>query len=195
MDKKIKILAKKLLYQGFNKIYAYDLAIASMDQQKAYRTLHQREVIQCFDSVFVLIYVPLVDSFILCQEFRVGVFCNRDQDDAYIYECVAGMIDKHASPEQIACAEVYEEAGIQVTALQQIAMVYASPGRMTEKTYVYYTEVGVVPNTGLYGLASEGEEIRTQLISRKEIYKMMDDMKIIDSMTLLALNWFRATYG
>jgi len=192
MTKEIKILNKKKLYEGFNRAYDFEFEVPSLNNDKNNKTLIKREVIECSDAVFVLVYAPELDSFVLCQEFRAGVFCHADSDDPFIIDSVAGMIDRDSSPAEIARAEVYEETGLTPGKLQLIAIVYSSPGRMTEKVHVYYTEVSGKPQGGIHGLAGEHEEIATHIIKRQDVYKMMDDFKILDAMTLLALNWFRA---
>lgn len=191
MRNTIKISAKKNLYVGFNQLDEYDLQVPSLNLNNPDSRICRREILKCSDAVFILIYAPEIDSFVFCQEFRAGVFINPSADDPFILECAAGMIDRESNPEQIARAEVYEETGLTAGDLQLIAAVYSSPGRITEKVYVYFTEVMGVPTTGIFGLADEHEEIITHLIKREEVYRMMDELKIIDSMTLLALNWFR----
>jgi ADP-ribose pyrophosphatase len=183
------------LYEGFNNVYACELAVPSLDTKKDYNRPFKREIIQCSDAVFVLIYAPDIDSFVFCQEFRAGVFFNKSGDDPFILECVAGMIDRDDSPEEIARTEVYEEAGLTAGKLQLIAKAYSSPGRMTEKVYFFYTEVTGTPQQGLFGLETEHEDIATHIIKRADAYKMIDELKIMDSMTLLALNWFRANHS
>ena len=189
---KTKILAKKSLYSGFTQLYEYNLEIASLNPQKQYLQPCTREILHCYDAVVVLIYAPEIDCFVLCKEFRVGVFCNENNnDEPYIFECVAGMIDENKSPIDTAKQEVYEETGLKVNKLQQIAKVYSSPGHLTEKIYIYYAEIAGIPQNGFYGLAAASEEIETHIIKREEVYKMMDEMQILDSQSLLALNWFR----
>lgn len=190
MTKKAKSTAEEKLYEGYLQLYKYDLEIPSLNHKKAYINLKKRELVHSADSILVLIYAPAIDSFVLCQQFRVGVFFNENQDDPFILECVAGTIDNHCSPEKTARREVYEETGLEIGTLTAIAVAYKSPGLMTEKTYIYYAKVQGIPKSGLYGV--DDEEIMTHIIKREKIYKLMDGMKIIDSATLIALNWFRA---
>jgi len=35
----------------------------------------------------------------------------------------------------------------------------------------------------------------TYIIPRKEVYELMDAMKIVDAATLITLNWFRVGYA
>jgi ADP-ribose pyrophosphatase len=194
MNSFAKLISKKTLYKGHSELYKYQMQVKSQDLSKHTARTMQREILHTYDAVVVLIYAADNDSFILCKEFRPGVFFNKAHDDPYIYECVAGMIDKNKTPEETAYQEIQEEAGLKAEHLQLITTVYSSPGHMTEKTYIYFTELKGTPKTGMFGLAEEGEEISTHLIKRDVAYQMMDEMKIKDAMTLLALYWFRAKY-
>ncbi len=187
-----QVTKQQVLHAGFNRLCEYTLNVPSLDPAKPVRHI-EREVLHCSDSVVVLIYAPEVDSFVLGREFRTGVFFNAGSDDPYIFECVAGMIDKDLSAEETARAEVWEEAGLRADKLELIATVYSSPGRITEKSHVFYNEIAGTPIAGLHGISGE-EEIATQIIKRTDAYQMMDTFKIIDGMTLLALNWFRAKH-
>ncbi len=189
-DPRVKILSTNIVHDGFNRLVDYQLQVASQADTNATRTI-SREVMECTDAVVVLIYAPAIDSFVLCQEFRTGVYFNARQDNPFILGCVAGMIDKHNNPEDTARAEVREETGLTVTALTPIANAYSSPGRITEHCYLYYAEVDGTPHSGFHGLAGEGEDIHSQVITRVTVYQMMDNLEIIDSMALLCLNWFR----
>lgn len=193
MIKKATTIAKEKLHDGYLKLYQYELEIPSLTIKKSSINLKKREIVHCANSIAVLIYVPTIDSFVLCQEFRVGVFFNSSNDDPFVLECVSGTIDKNWGPEETARKEMVEETGLAADTLETIAIVYKSPGLMTEKTYIYYTEVKNTPKSGLYGV--EDEEILTHIIQREKVYGLMDEMKIIDSATLIALNWFRAKLG
>ncbi|KTC86880.1 NUDIX domain-containing protein [Legionella brunensis] len=194
MSRKAKYTLKEKSYEGYLKITKYDLEIPSFNSSIAFIKATNRELVHSADSILVLIYVPENDSFLLCQEFRIGVYFNDSQDDPFILECVSGTIDKNSGPEETARKEVFEETGLSVKRLIPIAITYKSPGLMTEKCYIYYTEVAGIPKTGIYGVQGE-EEIKTQLVMRAKVYQLMDEMAIKDSATLIALNWFRAAKG
>jgi len=191
MRKAIKILSKKKLYEGHNSLYQYQFQLSGLSAKPLSKIISY-DVLHCRDSVLILIYAPDIDSFLLLQEYRWGVFCNNNHDDPIIYECVAGEIDAGKTPEQAAQLETKEESGLEINEFVHITTAYASPGHITEKTYLYYSEVAGTPQTGVFGLEEEGEEMLTTLIKREEVYKMMDEMKIVDAMTLLTLYWFRS---
>ena len=191
MTRKAKIISKEALSERFCKLYEYVLQMPSLARD-GHSAAIKREVIECSDAVVVLIYAKDTQSFVLCEEYRTGIIFNKtNDDDPLLLQCVAGMIDKDKNPEEIARMEAMEEVGVELSSLTHIASVYSSPGRHTEKTHLYLGEIDKAPEEGLFGLPEEGEEIRSRVISKTDIYHMMDEKKIIDSMTLNALNWFR----
>ncbi|KTD21441.1 NUDIX domain-containing protein [Legionella israelensis] len=193
--KKGRILEATQYYEGFNQFSVYNIEAPSLNPQKNYIHLNKREILHCSDSVIVLIYASEIDSFVFCQQFRSGIFFNPSEDDPFPLECVAGSIEKNHSPEETAYQEVREEAGLEVGHLREIMVAYTSPGIITEKTHIFYVTVKEVPQSQLGGLESEGEEILTHVIKREDVYQMMDNMKINDVKTLLALNWFRREFS
>ncbi|WP_207385245.1 NUDIX domain-containing protein [Legionella lansingensis] len=190
MTQKAKCVSQVKLHEGYLRLANYEFEIPSFHLPQKNLHISNREIVHSSDSILVLIYAPASDSFILCQEFRPGVFLNESQDDPFILECVSGTIEKNTNPRDTAIKEVYEETGLKVEALKLIAIVYKSPGLMTEKCYLYYTEVKGIPAVGLHGVDSE--EIKTHCLKREKVYQLMDEIKIMDSASLIALNWFRA---
>lgn len=197
MTARPKILSRKPLHRGYVTIDAITMEVPSLRDGAPSHAL-RREMMVCTDAVIILVYVPGSDSFLLAQEYRAGVACNTgNDDDPLIWQCIAGAIDKGMSPEDTARAELAEEAGLDAAslALTPITIAYSSPGRTTEKVYLFLAELPEAPQTGLFGLIDEGEEIRTALFTRAQAYAMLDSGRIIDSATQLALNWFRAHRG
>ena len=186
-----EIINEKVVFKGFNQINEYDLKVRSLKNPDKLLPPMNREVFHVEDAVAVLIYVRSADSFLICQQFRTGVFFNEEGRDPFIFEIPAGMIEKGLSPKDTALKEVEEETGLKIEHVEQFQIAYNSTGRMTEKTYLYYAEVDSIPNTGMYGVEDEGEEIKTHLIPREKVYEMIKDGTIIHAQTLLALYWYR----
>lgn len=190
----IKILEKTILAQRFNTLCEYLLQMPSLSNEGSYGQAIRREVVHCNDASVVLLYAQKEDSFLMIQEYRTGVFFNANgNDDPLILQCVAGMIEPGKTPEETAQKEAQEEAGVSIEPgkLKKIGSVYPSPGRITEKVHIFFASLETAPPCGIFGLAEEGEQIRTHLVSRGTLYRMMDEQIIKDCMALLALNWFR----
>jgi ADP-ribose pyrophosphatase len=187
----MKILSDKRVYDGFFKLHEYELQMPSLNGE-GFQPPTKREVFYVPDAAIVLIYVRAVDSFLLCEEYRTGVFFNdRNGDHSLVLQCAAGLVEEGHSPEETAKREALEEAGVVVDAVEPMTSTYYSPGCVTQKGHLFLATLEQAPESGTFGLAEEGEQIRTRLYLRKEIYKMMDEGKILDSMTLIALCWFR----
>lgn len=187
MDKSTRIVTEQQVYKGH---HVFLTAVIEVPKLRSEGTTYQikREMLKTKDSVLVLLYAPTIDSFIFCQQFRTGVFFNDAGEDPFLLECVAGAIDE-GSPEDTARKEVFEETGIKITSLSKIASVYKSPGIVTEKGHIFYAEVAGVPESGFFGV--DDEDIKTHVISKNDVYKLMDEMRILDISTLMALIWFR----
>lgn len=189
MNDNIRITAQRLLSKGYLTLKRYTLSMPSLKSSKTL-TLSDREVVHSADSVHVLLYAPEADAFLLCEEFRVGVFFNQSQDDPFIVQCVAGTVERDETPAETAYKEVREETGYEVDALTLITSLYKSPGLLTEKTHLYYAELTGTPAGGVYGIGEE--EIKTHLIKREAVLHQMKTHQIVDSATWMALQWFLA---
>ncbi len=188
----IKTLKQNILYQGYNQYTICDFKIPSYKETPGFIILSNREVLKTKNAIHVLIYSKEIDSFVFCQQFRSGAFLNDQSKDPFLIECIAGTIEPDETPEESAIKEVKEEAGLTVDKLDFIFTGYSSPGIMTEKSYLYCATVIETPTPIIGGLASEGEDILTHVISRKSAYQMMDSNGFADCKTMLALTWFRS---
>lgn len=187
-----EIISEKTLYSGFNILKEYDIKVRSLKDQSISLPPMNREVLHCTDSIAVLIYVKSADSFLLCQQFRTGVFFNAEERDPYILEIPAGMVDPGYTPEQTAIKEVEEETGVKIDSVECFSLSYASTGRITEKTWFYYAELDEAPETGIFGNEEESEDIKTHLISRTKAYEMLAKLDIVHAPTISALYWYKA---
>ncbi len=192
MKENPKIIKKQEVFNGFNAIDEYDFSPPSMREDVEYTAPINREVVKTKDAVVVLIYCRQEDAFLFCEQFRTGVHFNPYNDDnGFILECVAGMVEDGHTPEYTAIKETEEEAGVKPQNLELFCTAYPSSGRITEKDFFYYTELEQAPETGIYGNADEGEEIKTHLIPRQKTYDMVENFEFLHMQTILAINWFR----
>jgi ADP-ribose pyrophosphatase len=106
-------------------------------------------------------------------------------------ECVAGIIDQGESPKEVCCRESLEEADCVVSDLHFLYKYFSSPGCLTETVFLYCGRVDASNAGGIYGLKEEGEDIRVFTATPEETYQMLKDGRIINSMTMLAVQWFQ----
>lgn len=99
------------------------------------------EAIISHDSVAILLWHKEKDSFILVKQLRPAVL--HANEDGYMYELCAGIIDKKGSIEQIAKEEVLEECGYDLPTqnLQKIASFFPCVGTSGAKQTLFYAQI------------------------------------------------------
>ena len=89
-------------------------------------------------------------------------------------EPIAGLIDAGETPEKAGIREAWEEANLEIKHLELVAKSYPSPGISSEFFHQYIGIVSLPESTNLIsGLASETEDIRSQIFSYKAFSEML----------------------
>ena len=71
-----------------------------------------------------------------------------------------------------------------------ISSYFPSPGGSAETIDLYWATADLSNAGGLFGLETEGEDIRSSVHSFDEAMQLLDDGKINNSVTMLLLLWF-----
>jgi len=146
-----------------------------------------RLVFERGDSVAVLLYDPDRDSVILVKQFRYPVYV-RDKDNGWLLEIVAGIVDRNRMPEEVARAELMEEAGYSVGDLEHIGTFYPSPGACSERIHLYLVHVSAANRMGPGGgRLGESEDIEVHEISLDEALRLVRQGTIRDATTIIGL--------
>jgi len=182
---KVAIREKTTAFQGYFRINAYFLR----------HTLHAggwseemtREVFERGHAAGLLGYDPDRDEVLLIEQFRIGAFvANRP---AWVTEIVAGIIEDGESPEDVVRRESVEEAGLEVGEIVPIADYLVSPGGTSETMVLFCGRMDLTNAGGIHGLDHEQEDIRVLPVPRKEAMDWLNEGRINNSMTLIALQW------
>ncbi|WP_037307214.1 NUDIX domain-containing protein [Ruegeria halocynthiae] len=139
-------------------------------------------------AVVVLPYDPVRDTVLLLEQFRTPVFLI-DDPEPWMWEPVAGMIDPGETPEDAAHREAQEEAQVTLNGLEYAGGAYSSSGSSTEYIHLY---VGLADLTKVIdngGLASEGEDIRTQIMPYATFMGRVDNNEFKDLPLLSLAHW------
>lgn len=148
-----------------------------------------RAVFLASDAALVLPYDPVRDRVLLVEQFRVGPLARGDTT-VWQLEPIAGRVDPGEAPQDTVRREALEEAGLHLGDLHPVAECYASPGTSTE---FFYSYVGIadLPDdvTGVGGLASEDEDIRSHLMSFEVLMQMADGQEAGNAPLVLAAYW------
>ena len=127
--------------------------------------IQHRDVAIQNDSVFILPVDVKTGKFLAVIQHRPGA---RYRESALLLEPIAGRLDKHLSPLQVALEEAEEEAGFTINPEDVISLgtAFSSPGGSTEMCHLFLAkcDLSSVKDGELHGLASEQEDVKTVLM-------------------------------
>ena len=186
MKSKFKIIDKKNLYDGFFKMNEVTLKYRKYDGNWSNNI--KRELFGGAQVAAVLPYDPISKEIILIQQFRPGTI-SKDIDH-YLDEIVAGIVDEGESPEIAAKRECLEETGCEVKRLIPIQGYFPAPGSSESFYHLFLGEVKSFKGSKIQGLENENEDIFVKCFKINEVRKKMEDGKILNGLTLIALQWF-----
>ncbi len=136
----------------------------------------------------ILPYDPVRDEVLLVEQFRAATYIAGEQRP-WMWEPVAGLIDPGETPEQAAVREATEEAGLEVCRLEPVAEVYPSSGASGEFIHVFVGLADLSDVQGGGGLDSENEDIRSKVISFRELMDGVDARTYQDMPLVTAALW------
>ncbi|RUO60509.1 NUDIX domain-containing protein [Pseudidiomarina insulisalsae] len=183
-----KIIAKKIVREGFLSIFSYRLKHRLF--AGGWSQEFDREVMDRGHAVVVLPYDIKRDRLVVLEQFRIGAL--EQEDSPWLIEFVAGMIDKpDESAETVAHRELEEEAGLQTDKLHYALTYLSTPGGCTEKISVYVAEVDSSKASNHGGLASENEDIRVHSLPRQDVVDLLEQGKINNAASVIGLQWLQ----
>ena len=163
--------AKRSVYKGFFSVEEHDLTYQKFNNEQS--NVVTRSTLVSSDAVIVLPYDPINDRILLIEQFRAGPYVKGDENP-WVLEPIAGLIDEGETPESAGIREAQEEAHLEIKKLELVARSYPSPGISTEFFHQYIGIVSLPEETNLVsGLESEAEDIRSHIFSYEEFYKMI----------------------
>lgn len=182
---KWKLLKTEPKYQGFFKV---DLCHLRHQTYQGGEVEVERELFNRGDAVGVLLYDPAKDKVVLIEQFRVGAI---NEDNPWMLEIVAGMVESGESATDVAQRECKEEAGVDVHSFEPIHSFYSSPGGCSEKIYLLSALVDSDQAVGFHGLEHENEDIKVMVVGYDEIHDLIALGKICSAIPLIALQWLQ----
>ncbi len=160
-----------------------------------------REIFERGHAVSVLPYDPDLDRVVLIEQFRPGAYASLSSgwfdDDAspWLIECVAGIIEKGESPEDVARREMVEETGLEISEIVPIHHYLVSPGGSSESVFSFCGRVDATNAEGIFGITEEHENIRVFSVSAEDAFGLIDRGRINNAMTIISLQWLAANRG
>ena len=178
--------AKRSVYKGFFSVEEHDLTYQKFNKEQS--NVVTRSTIVSSDAVIVLPYDPVNDRILLIEQFRAGPYVKGDENP-WVLEPIAGLIDEGETPESAGTREAQEEALLEIKRLELVARSYPSPGISTEFFHQYLGIVEILESSNLIaGLSSENEDIRSHIFEYEQFFEMIESGKVkVGPLILLGL--------
>jgi ADP-ribose pyrophosphatase len=184
-EEKAELVRHEVAFHGYFKVVRYFFR----------HTLHKggmsavisREVFERGQAGAVLPYDPQRDEVVLIRQFRAGAYVAGRHP--WTWEVVAGIIEEGESAEALIRREAVEEAGLPMGDLLPIQNVMLTPGACSEACRIFLGRVDTSKAGGVFGLASEGEDILVKVLPFAEAYAMVTRGEIDNAVGVIALQW------
>lgn len=128
------------------------------------------------------------DAVLLIEQFRAPLFMVGDRHP-WLWEPPAGLIDPGETPSEAALREAKEEAGLTVSHLEEVGSLYPSSGASGEYIHIFCGLTDFSSIVGGGGVPSEGEDIRSKVISFHELMDGVDKRTFRDMPLVTAALW------
>lgn len=148
----------------------------------------ERSVQMTGTAAVVLPYDPVRDAVLLVQQFRAPLYLAGDPAP-WLWEPVAGLIDPGEAPDETAHREAMEEAGLALRRLEKAGEAYSSSGSTSEYVHLYVGIADLSDAEGIGGLASEGEDIRSAVVSFEALMEGVESFRFRDMPLLVTALW------
>lgn len=181
MDYRMK--SSERVYQGF---FAMDRHTVEHDRFDGGSLTITRENMERGDAAAMLLYDPAADEVLLLEQFRIGPAVRND--NPWLVEIVAGIIDAGESAEEAVIREAREEAGYAPYESRFLGRYYTTPGGCSERIDLFLGLVDKHDPVGEGGGCDhEHEDIRRFWVGRDEALAMLDEGRIGSGAPMLAL--------
>ena len=192
VPRRVVVMATERVFDGFFKLDRATVSYERFDGSMSASV--NRLVFERGDSVAVLPFDRERRTVILVQQFRYPAYL-RD-GPGWLWEIVAGMIEPGRDAEEVARSEALEEAGYSLGELKHAMTVYASPGASSERIHIYLAPVVAHQHVGGGGgLLQDGEDILVRTFELDEALAMIEDGRVVDAKTVLALQFLALHWG
>lgn len=190
MKYQIKLSQSERVYDGFFHLdrlrFSHSLYQGGMSQDIS------RELFQRGEAVVVLLYDLAAQQLILVEQCRAGALAHYQDQQAWLLEPVAGMIDQDEAPIDAAVREVFEEAGVSLgpDLFSYVGQFFPSPGGSSERLHLFAVPVDVRTLPQFAGNTAEVEDIKLIPLSFNEAKHRLVRSQFNVASTWIALQWF-----
>ena len=186
----VEIIARETLYSGFFSMDLYRFRHRLFNGEMSGEI--RREIFERGHAAVLLPFDPVRDEVVLVEQIRIAAY--DVSESPWLLEMVAGMIEEGETVEDVARREALEEAGLVVGRTKPVLSYLASPGGTSERLSIMVGEGDATTAEGIHGLAGENEDIRVHVVSREQAYQWVEEGKIDNAASVIALQWLQLHY-
>jgi ADP-ribose pyrophosphatase len=180
-----EVVRKETAFQGYFRVVRYFFRHSL--HKGGISDVISREVFERGQAGAVLLYDPDRDEVVLIRQFRAGAYVAGRHP--FTWELVAGIIEEGETAEDMIRREVGEEAGLTVDDLLPIQNIMLTPGACSEACQIFVGRIDARKAGGVFGLASEGEDILVKVLSFAEAYAMVERDEVDNAVGVIGLQW------
>lgn len=188
---RVELLEQQIAFSGYFRIDRLRLRFPLYEGGMSGEVV--REVLERGRVAAVLLADPDRDSVVLIEQFRPGPYAAGDEP--WLIEIVAGVIEDPESAEEMTRREAREEANCEIMDLFPIMHFFTSPGASTENVTLFCGRVDSSNAGGFHGLDQEGEDIRVMVLPVDDAVALLNQGKIVNAKTIIALQWLSSNYA
>ncbi|MBP2168323.1 ADP-ribose pyrophosphatase [Erwinia toletana] len=181
----VEIIARDSLYDGFFSLQRYRFRHRLFSGEMS--GIVEREIFERGHAAVLLPYDPVRDEVVLIEQIRIAAYDTSPTP--WLMEMVAGIIEPGESVEDVVRREAVEEAGVNVGRVKPVLNYLASPGGTSERLSIMVGEVDASVAKGCHGLEEENEDILVHVVSREQAYQWVEEGKIDNAASVIALQW------
>jgi ADP-ribose pyrophosphatase len=171
-NKKAKILRSEVIFEG----KSFGVRRDELIEPTGVQTM--REVVTHPGSVVVLPVRP-DGKIVLVRQYRHAT-------GQYLWELVAGRMEKGENPKEGAARELVEETGYRVKKLTVFLDIFPTPGFLEERMYLLLAE----ELTAGEAEPEEDEKLIVEAYTRKQLEKMIRSGKMRDAKSIAGLLFY-----
>ena len=196
----VEVVEKTRVWDGYFKLDKYLMRHALHDGGTSGEM--SREIFERGHAAAAILYDPDTEKLVFIEQFRPGAYAalkspwfDEKQFSPWLLEIVAGIIDEGETPEGVIKREAIEEANCHVLDMVPISHYLVTPGGSSESMFLFCARINAADAGGIHGLTEEHEDIRVLPVDVAQAFKWLDEGRFINSMTLIAMQWFSTNHA
>src|SRR5690606_19180339 len=183
----VKTARQDIVYDGFFKLRKLTLSHRKFDG--SWSAELSRELMLRKEAAGVLLYDPQLDAIALVEQFRIGAL--EQGRSPWLFEIVAGLIERDETAEEVARREAREEADCEITDIEPVLSYFSSPGGTNEYFHLFCGRADLCTAGGIHGLPEEHEDIRVHVVAYEGALQLLAAGALCNAQTIIAIQWLQ----